>query len=176
MAKLRAYNGHLSILAVAAVSIAPLIVGPFIALHPLIVFNGSGSAPLGFYRIDDRPPRLGETVVVRPSKATEGFLVERGFLPAGVPLLKRVAGVVGDEICRYGTVISINRADVEEALEHDNLGRPMPVWQGCRTLAEGEFFLLQPHPYSIDSRYFGPVSECEIVGVATPLWTWNPDD
>ena len=57
---------------------------------------------------------------------------------------------------------------MEEALEHDNLGRPMPVWQGCRTLGEGEYFLLQPHPYSIDSRYFGPVFECQIIGVATP--------
>ena len=100
MAKLRAYNGHLGILAVAAVSIAPLIVVPFITLHPLIVFNGSGSAPLGFFRIVDRPPRLGETAVVRPSKTTEGFLVERGVLPADVPLLKRVTGVAGDEILR----------------------------------------------------------------------------
>lgn len=72
-------------------------------------------------------------------------------------------------------MISINGANVEEALERDNLGRPMPVWQGCRTLGEREFFLLQPHPYSIDSRYFGPAFECQILGVATPLWTWNPD-
>ena len=38
----------------------------------------------------------------------------------------------------------------------------------------GEFFLLQPHPLSFDSRYFGPVLRCDIVGVARPLWTWNP--
>jgi type IV secretory pathway protease TraF len=24
-------------------------------------------------------------------------------------------------------------------------------------------------------RYFGPVSKCDILGVARPLWTWNPD-
>jgi conjugative transfer signal peptidase TraF len=153
----------------------PLFVVPSLAQHPLIVFNGSGSAPLGFYRIDARSPRLSETVVVRPSKTTAAFLVECGILPAGVPLLKRVAAVVGDEICRDGSVISINGADVEEALERDNFGRPMPVWQGCRTLGEGEFFLLQPHPYSVDSRYFGSIFECQIIGVTTPLWTWNPD-
>ena len=44
------------------------------------------------------------------------------------------------------------------------------------TLFPGQFFLLQPHPYSFDSRYFGPVSECEIIGVAHPLWTWNPSE
>jgi conjugative transfer signal peptidase TraF len=176
MAELRLSGRHLAILALAAASVAPLFVVPSIALHPLIIFNGSGSAPLGFYRIENRSPRLGDTVVVRPSKTNEALLVERGILPAGVPLLKRVAAAAGDEICRDGTVISINGADAEEALEHDNLGRPMPVWQGCRTLSEGEFFLLQPHPYSVDSRYFGPIFECQILGVASPVWTWNPDE
>jgi type IV secretory pathway protease TraF len=41
-------------------------------------------------------------------------------------------------------------------------------------LIDGEFFLLQPHPLSFDSRYFGPVLRCDVVGVARPLWTWNP--
>jgi type IV secretory pathway protease TraF len=34
---------------------------------------------------------------------------------------------------------------------------------------------LQPHPYSFDSRYFGLVLRCDVLGVARPLWTWNPD-
>lgn len=42
-------------------------------------------------------------------------------------------------------------------------------------LVEGEYFLLQPHPNSFDSRYFGPVLRCDILGVARPIWTWSPD-
>ena len=68
MAELRLSGGHLCILAVTAASVALLFNVPSNCLHPIIVFNGSSSVPLGFYRIDDRSPRLGETVVVRPSK------------------------------------------------------------------------------------------------------------
>jgi type IV secretory pathway protease TraF len=75
MPEMRLSGEHLAILALVTVSIACLYVFPSIALHPFVVFNGSGSAPLGFYRIKDRSPRLGETVVARPSKATEVFLV-----------------------------------------------------------------------------------------------------
>jgi conjugative transfer signal peptidase TraF len=91
-----------------------------------------------------------------------------------VPLLKQVAAVGGDRVCRSGGVVFLNGKAVTEALDHDAGGRPLPVWEGCVTLFAGQFFLLQPHPYSFDSRYFGPVSEAQIIGVARPLWTWNP--
>jgi len=107
----------------------------------------------------------------------ELMIVAREILPPAVPLLKQVAATGGDEVCRSeqptGT-LSINGKVVAETYSTDQEGRPLPSWQGCMRLIDGEFFLLQPHPLSFDSRYFGPVLRCDIVGVARPLWTWNP--
>jgi type IV secretory pathway protease TraF len=53
-------------------------------------------------------------------------------------------------------------------------GRSDPArWQRWLRLIDGEFFLPQRHPLSLDSRYFGPVVRCDILGVAHPLWSWK---
>lgn len=144
---------------------------------PLLIYNATGSAPLGFYYLEQRLPARGELAVFRPPPVIELLIIAHNILPVPVPLLKRVEAVGGDEICRakepVGTV-SINGKVVAEVLEKDREGRPLPVWEGCMRLVEGEYFLLQPHPNSFDSRYFGPVLRCDILGVARPLWTWDP--
>jgi conjugative transfer signal peptidase TraF len=142
--------------------------------RPWLLYNASGSAPIGFYRIEYRSPHRGETAVIRPSATLEKLLSTHGLLPSGVPLLKQIIALGGDRICRSDGVILINGKAIAEALDHDAEGRPLPAWDGCFTLFAGQFFLLQPHPYSFDSRYFGPVGEAQIIGVARPLWTWNP--
>ena len=59
-----------------------------------------------------------------------------------------------------------------EALEHDSLGRELPVWQGCRTVRESELFLMNwDVPDSLDGRYFGPIPASSVIGRALPLWT-----
>jgi conjugative transfer signal peptidase TraF len=144
---------------------------------PLLIYNATGSAPLGFYYLEQRLPGRGELAVFRPPPAIELLIIAHQILPVPVPLLKRVEAMGGDEICRakapIGT-ISINGKVVAEVLDKDPEGRPLPAWEGCVRLVEGEYFLLQPHPHSFDSRYFGPVLRCDILGVARPIWTWNP--
>ncbi|WP_027582042.1 S26 family signal peptidase [Bradyrhizobium sp. Ai1a-2] len=145
---------------------------------PLLIYNASGSAQLGFYYLDQRLPGRGELAVYKPTAAIELLIVAHSILPSPVPLLKRVEGLGGDEVCRTKEpidAISINGKVVAEVLEKDKRGAPLPSWNGCMRLVEGEYFLLQPHPHSFDSRYFGPVLRCDILGVARPLWTWNPD-
>jgi conjugative transfer signal peptidase TraF len=144
---------------------------------PLIVYNASGSAPLGFYRLENRFPERGEIVIVQPPPLIELMIVARGILPPQVPLIKQVAATGGDEVCRSkppNSTLSINGQVLAEVFDKDREGRPLPSWEGCMRLIDGEFFLLQPHPLSFDSRYFGPVLRCDVVGVARPLWTWNP--
>ncbi|WP_315833498.1 S26 family signal peptidase [Bradyrhizobium prioriisuperbiae] len=163
---------------ISAVFVATLVT--FNVRVPLVVYNGSGSAPLGFYWVELRLPGRGEMAVVEPPPSIELMLVGRGLLPAHVPLVKQVAAIGGDIVCRSRIgevgIVTINGHVVAEAYEKDRLERALPSWDGCLRLIAGEFFLLQPHPHSFDSRYFGPMLRCDILGVAHPIWTWNPPD
>jgi conjugative transfer signal peptidase TraF len=145
---------------------------------PRLIFNASGSAPLGFYYLDQQLPLKGELAVMRPPPAIALLIAAYDILPAPVPLLKQVAAIGGEEVCRSrepSDAISINGHVLAEVQIKDRAGRALPSWEGCMRLVEGEYFLLQPHPLSFDSRYFGPVLRCDILGVARPIWTWNPD-
>ena len=59
----------------------------------------------------------------------------------------------------------------------DRLGRPLPVWNGCRIIADGEFFLMNWQvPDSLDGRYFGPLPATTVIGRAIPLYTDEDGD
>lgn len=172
-ARLRSARG---ILAFGALAIALVSMKPLLNFPPLIVFNGSASAPIGFYRVRIRDIERGDLVLVRTPESIGKLLAERRYLPPSVPLIKRVAGLPGDEICRRQADISINGSNVATALRQDNEGHSMPVWSGCRCLGEGEFFFLQHHPRSFDSRYFGPVRAEQVIGIIEPLWLFELGD
>lgn len=138
-----------------------------------IIWNASASVPVGLYRIVPAE-RLDVTdlAVVMPPDLLAGFLDERGYLPRGVPLIKRVLALSGTEVCRHGGSILAYGIAYGEARERDTRGRTLPVWQGCRRLGDGEaFFMNWDSPDSFDSRYFGPLPLSTVVGRAIPLWT-----
>ena len=123
----------ITILATGAV-VLPSVASP----APQLLWNASASVPIGLYRVQPEPlPRLSDIVVVRPPETLVGFLADGGYLPRGVPLLKHVAALGGQRVCRIGAAISIDGVTVGEALGHDRRGRPLPVWQGCTVPAEG---------------------------------------
>lgn len=137
------------------------------------IWNASASVPIGLYTIDaGKPPVVTDLVVVNAPEPLSAFLAERGYLPRGVPLMKRVAGVAGQRVCRTGRTISIDDIEVAEALDHDESGRSLPIWQGCRVIAEGKILLLNGDTRnSLDGRYFGPIPASSIIGRVTPLYT-----
>ena len=140
---------------------------------PLVLWNPSPSVPIGFYIVTPIDTlEVGALVAVRPPGALETWLVDNRYVGRDTPLLKRIAALPGAEVCREGSTIRIDGETVAEARERDRLERPLPVWAGCRVLAEGQTFLLNARePASLDGRYFGPLSADTIIGRATPLWT-----
>src|ERR1700760_916173 len=82
------------ILVLAAISAADIATLVGLDVHaPAIVYNASGSAPLGFYYLDHRMPGRGEVAVVRPPLRLAASMNARGILPAGVPLVKQVTAL-----------------------------------------------------------------------------------
>lgn len=162
-----------STLALAALACG--LVATTAAIEPpaLIIWNASASVPLGLYAV--RPAgalEIGDLAVVAPPPALAAFLAGRGYTGPGVPLIKRVAALPGQTVCRRAGLVTIAGTATALARERDRLGRPLPAWEGCRTLAEGEVFLLNSdEPDSLDGRYLGPLPRTAVVGRAIPLWT-----
>ena len=138
-----------------------------------LVWNGSASAPTGLYSIDvDGPLHVTDLVAVDAPESLGMFLAERGYLPKGALLLKRILAVSGQIVCRTNLTISVDGVAMGAALERDRAGRDLPVWQGCRRILAGEVFLMNWQVRdSLDGRYFGPISAAQIIGRAAPLWT-----
>jgi conjugative transfer signal peptidase TraF len=161
-----------------SVSVIGLVVASFLAMPVKLLWNASASTPIGFY--DVGPPHdlmVGDLVAVMPPKPLAEFLVDRGYIGRDMPLLKHVAALPGQEVCRIGWSISVDGTPFGDALDRDQRGRELPVWQGCRRLADGEIFLMNPSVRdSLDGRYFGPISAKSVVGKARPLFTDEDGD
>lgn len=160
-------------LAAATAAIGILAITAVIHPLPRVIWNASASVPIGLYAVDPRrSPERMDIAVVHPPEPLARFLSEGGYLPEGVPLLKHVAALPGQRVCRRDRTITIDGVMMGEALSRDRRGRPLPVWRGCQTLAADQVFLLNPDSTgSLDGRYFGPLPASAILGVARPLWT-----
>ena len=138
---------------------------------PLLVWNASASAPIGLYRVLPGAAIRGDLVLVHTPDSIRQLAHERRYLPANVPLIKRISGVKRDSICAAGDMIFINGRLVADRLMSDRLGRPLPRWSGCHRLDTGEVFLLMADVSdSFDSRYFGPITTTAIIGRLIPVW------
>src|SRR5882724_444607 len=137
------------------------------------IWNASTSVPIGLYRL--RPTGnlfVTELVAVVPPDPLATFLESRRHLPRGIPMLKRVLALPGQTVCRDHLTIMVDKTWVGEARERDSRDRPLPNWQGCHVVAEGEVFLMNWQSVdSFDGRYFGMLPMSAIIGRAEPLWT-----
>lgn len=138
-----------------------------------LLWNATASTPIGLYAVGPASKlQIGDLVVVRPDEALEGFMVERRYIGRGVPLLKHIAALSGQQVCRIGRDIMIDGRFAAAALDRDSRGRDLPVWQGCQHIAPNSVFLLNPAARdSLDSRYFGPLPVTDMLGKAQPLYT-----
>ncbi|KRQ01811.1 conjugal transfer protein TraF [Bradyrhizobium yuanmingense] len=155
----------------AAALIATIVLEPL----PLYIWNASASVPIGLYRLLPGDQfQVTELVAVQPPEPLATFLDLNGYLPIGVPMLKRVLALPGQTVCRTGLTVSIGDVAVGEAKDRDARGRPLPKWQGCRVVGDGELFLMNwQSDDSLDGRYFGFLPASSVIGRALPVWTWE---
>ena len=91
--------------------------------------------------------------------------------------MKQVTAVGDDEICRSKepvNTIAINGKVVAEVFDKDE-GRQLPTWNGWYATDRRRVSCYSRILIRSTSKYFGLVLRCDVLGVARPLWTWNPD-
>ena len=160
---------------VATMSVGAFGAGMSMLFHPTpkLIWNASASVPIGLYAVHSAGAlQIGELLVVAPPEPLATFLAGRRYLPKGVPLLKHIAALPGQTVCRKDRTITVDGTALGVALDRDHLGRRLPTWQGCHVVAAGEVFLMnQRSAASLDGRYFGSLPTTTIAGRADPLWT-----
>lgn len=159
--------------AVLGVTVFFLTLGALIAEQTpaLALVNESSSVPRGLYLRHPRgAPERGAMVALPQPPIARRYLGALG-MPDEVLLIKRVAAVGGDSVCRQGAWVRIP-GRMAPVLDRDRRGTALPAWTGCRRLAPDELFLLGDTPGSFDSRYFGPVRTRDLEGVFRETLTW----
>ena len=156
----------------SACGLAALAWTAFVQPLPRLVYNPSDSVPVGWYRIGPANAlHVGAIVLTTLPPDAVALAAQRRYLPARVPLLKRVGAMAPQQVCIFDALVWSDGVPVAAVLPADRLGRPLPSWPHCHHLEAGELFLLSStNPASFDSRYFGPVSAAAVIGVAHPLW------
>ena len=101
----------------------------FVDPPPALIWNASPSVPVGFFTVHPADHlEIADLVAVTPPETLAAFLAERGYLPRGVPMLKRVLGLPGQEVCRDGLTISVDGIEMGAALARDGAGRDLLAW------------------------------------------------
>jgi conjugative transfer signal peptidase TraF len=177
-------RGWMDSLALATVTTGAILVAGLVGADMAgLRLNVTPSMPVGLWRmVPDRAPlRRGEIVVVcLPDTALAQVGAARGYIPSGScpsglePLVKPIAATAGDVVAVSAAGVAVNGQAVHDTaqLAQDSAGRPlMAVAAGAYPVAPKEVWLLSGHdPRSFDSRYFGPVPEANVQGLARPIW------
>lgn len=153
-------SAALAILALGVASILPLDV---------VLYNHSPSIPTGFYLRQSSPAAPGAIVTVRAIDVAPAEARARHFANRGDRFIKRVAAVVGDEVCIQGETVRVRQTFTVRRRPVDSAGTRLSAWSGCRTLANNEVLLLGDTEDSFDGRYWGPTKRDKIEGVWVPL-------
>ena len=165
----------LYVMACAAVGVTLLSLS-WRSMGVLIVLNPTASEPTGFYRIVIHAVpdyQRGMTVVFPVPVPFQSLVYGRGWLKAGVPLMKNIGALAGDQVCVSEDHFEVNGKDLGPVSTVDRTGASLPRLRGCFQIADGYFFpMSQYHERSFDGRYIGAQPLAVITGEARPLWTF----
>ena len=115
-----------------------------------------------------------------PAGVVSAFGLGRGYFRRGLcaggaaPLIKTVAAVAGANVA-IGADVGIDGAALARSRLSpvDGEGRPIAPWSGG-PVPPGHLFLHSSFVGSYDSRYFGPVPQAGLLGLARPVLVFNP--
>ena len=112
----------------------------------LLVWNTTASTPIGLYVVTQATPKRGDLLVTRLPPEMESLAVSRAMLSPNTPVLKPIAALAGDLVCRFGSAVTINGRFAAIAR------RARPAWPQSANLAR------MPPAVSISSLHPCPPS------------------
>ncbi|TAU61484.1 conjugative transfer signal peptidase TraF [Rhizobium ruizarguesonis] len=164
----------------SAVIISTLAAAAFTGGYRL---NLTPSEPLGLWRIEklQRPVAIGDLVFLcPPMTAVFAEAWRRGYLRRGMcvggfaPLIKTVAALPGQRVEITDHVLIDDRSIPASSVSGtDGEGRLLLPDSGG-VVPPRHLFVHSSFASSYDSRYFGPVPDSGLLGLARPVFTFHP--
>ena len=145
--------------------------------------NVTQSLPLGIWQ--KTPDSKGAAYVefCLPESEFAALVREREYTPHGTcpgglaPLLKPVVAQAGDLVVITDKGLAVNGKPLltEPIREHDSKGRPLPAMKpGSYPVPEKALWVISTyHPRSLDSRYYGAISEASVIAGMRPVFVFN---
>lgn len=145
--------------------------------------NVTQSLPLGIWQ--KTPDSKGAAYVefCLPESEFAVLVREREYTPHGTcpgglaPLLKPVVAQAGDLVVITDKGLAVNGKPLltEPIREHDSKGRPLPAMKpGSYPVPEKALWVISTyHPRSLDSRYYGAISEASVIAGMRPVFVFN---
>jgi conjugative transfer signal peptidase TraF len=152
-----------------------LLYGFFWVLSTMVVFQVTGSMPIGLYL---KKPivniQSGQLILFDLPENVKEMVKSRRWAPRQVTMLmKEVVGMPGDEIQIKENRVYINKVYFGPVKKKDRQGLPLPSINKTFILGKDEFFSASRKENSFDSRYFGPVHLQDIKAVVEPIFTFD---
>lgn len=143
--------------------LSPMVLKP----RPVMIYNPSPSAQIGWYRVSHANVlSRGDLVTSRLPDHARRLANERGYLPSGIPVIKTIGAVGGDEVCWTASSAFLPDGTVLKLQSTDSAGQPLPQYHsGCLVLPSETVFLVSTRTEaSFDSRYIGPFHTSFVIG------------
>jgi len=141
------------------------------APQPLFLINTSPSEPKGLYVRSPLSPDVGRLVAFHVPPAGRAYVAAHMPQIGKGGVLKALVGGPGSQLCADDGVLRLDGRALGPIHARDRAGRALPQWRGCRMLRPGEYAVFSGRiTNSLDSRYYGPVRDADLIGVFEPLW------
>lgn len=160
-----------------SVLVLPLVLGGWMWDTGRQIFhNLTASLPQGYYLC--RPYRQGaelplQTLVQFVPTPDAAAVVARYAPqdPQTATWMKAIGAGPAEHVCVHGREVWRNGIFLTTRPLIDRY--PALAQDACWTVGQGEVFVMGRHPYSYDSRYFGPIAVTDIHATCEALWTWE---
>lgn len=165
-----------------ALFISALTIGAFCGYR----INVTQSLPLGIWKRTPDSKGAAYVEFCLPPGTFAELVRERGYIPYGAcpeglaPLLKPIVAQAGDLVVITDKSLAVNGQPLlsEPIRDRDSKGRVLPVMKpGRYPVPEKTLWVLSTyHPRSLDSRYYGAISEVSVIAGMRPVFVLNQRD